>query len=222
MWNKKTIAATIDHAVLKPFATEEDVIEACQLGKDLGVASVCVRPCDVALAAKLLKGTEVLPSVVIGFPHGSNKSETKAFESKKAIEGGAKELDMVMNIGQFLSGHLDYVQKDIEVVVNEAKPHNVKVKVILEICYLSDEQIERACRLAEVAGADYVKTSTGFGTGPATPEAIDIMMKTVGKTMGVKASGGVRSYETALGYLKQGCKRLGVGSTQKVIDESPE
>ena len=222
MWNKKTVAATIDHAVLKPFATKEDITEGCQLGIEYQVASVCVRPSDVAQAAALLEGTGVLPSVVIGFPHGANKSETKALEARLAIEDGAKELDMVMNIGQFLSEDYEYVQHDIEAVVNEAKPKGIKVKVILETCYLNDEQIAKACKIAEAAGADYVKTSTGFGSGPATPEAIQIMMDTVGKTMGVKASGGVRSYETAVGYLEQGCKRLGAASTQKIVDEAPE
>ena len=129
---------------------------------------------------------------------------------------------MVMNIGKFLAGDFEYVQKDIEAVVSEAKNNNVIVKVILETCYLSEEQIVQACRLSEKAGADFVKTSTGFGDGPATPEVIDIMIKTVGKTMGVKASDGVRSYETAVGYLKQGCKRLGVASTQAVLDGAPQ
>ena len=169
-----------------------------------------------------LKDSEVDVSMVVGFPHGSNRPEVKALEARLAIEDGAVELDMVMNIGRFLSGDYDFVQKDIEAVVAEAKKAGAIVKVILEICYLSDEQIAKVCKIAEAAGADFVKTSTGFGDGPATPEAIDIMIKTVGKTMGVKASGGVRSYETAVGYLDQGCKRLGVASTQAVLDGAPE
>jgi deoxyribose-phosphate aldolase len=183
---------------------------------------MCVRPTDVALAAKELKDSEVAVSAVIGFPHGSNRPEVKALEAKLAIEDGAVELDMVMNMGKFLSGDYDFVRKDIEAVVAEAKKSNVIVKVILEICYLSPEQIAKACKIAEAAGADYVKTSTGFGDGPATPEAVEIMIKTVGKTMGVKAAGGVRTYETAVGYLKQGCKRLGAASTQAVLDGAPE
>lgn len=218
MYTKEQIAKTIDHAVLKPNFTTEDIIAGCKLGKEYGVASVCVRPTDVAVAKKELDGSNVKVSVVVGFPHGSNRSEVKALESKLAIEDGAVEIDMVMNVGQFLSGNYKFVQKDIEGVVAEAKPHNVLVKVIMETCYLSPEQVAKACKLSEAAGADYVKTSTGFGDGPATPEVIDIMMNTVGDTMGVKASGGVRTYETAIGYLDQGCKRLGVGSTKAVLE----
>ena len=169
-----------------------------------------------------LKDSDVKVSVVVGFPHGSNRTETKAAESGLAIEDGAAEIDMVMNIGKFLNGDCEFVQKDIEAVVTEAKKTDCLVKVILETCYLSDEQIEKACKLCAAAGADFVKTSTGFGDGPATPQVIDIMIKTVGKTMGVKASGGIRSYETAAGYLKQGCKRLGVASTQAVLDGVPQ
>jgi len=218
MWTKKQVAETIDHAVLKPDFVMDDIVAGCRLGKEYGVASVCVRPTDVTVAKKELAESNVKVSVVVGFPHGSNRSETKALESKLAIEDGAVEIDMVMNVGQFLSGNYEFVQKDIEAVVSEAKKHNVLVKVIMETCYLSSEQVAKACKLSEAAGADYVKTSTGFGDGPATPEVIDIMMKTVGDTMGVKASGGVRTWETAVGYLDQGCKRLGVGSTKAVLE----
>jgi len=222
MFTRDQVAKTIDHAVLKPFATDKDIIEGCKLSDKCGVASMCVRPTDVTLAAKELKNSKVDVSMVVGFPHGSNRPEVKALEAKLAIEDGAFELDMVMNIGKFLSADYDFVRRDIEAVVAEAKKAGAIVKVILEICYLSDEQIAKACKIAEAAGADFVKTSTGFGDGPATPEAIDIMMKTVGSTMGVKASGGVRTYETAAGYLNQGCKRLGVASTQAVLDGAPE
>jgi deoxyribose-phosphate aldolase len=222
MYTRKEVAKTIDHAVLKPFATDADIIAGCKMCSERGVGCFCVRPTDVALAVKELEGSETVVSAVIGFPHGSNKPEVKAMETRLAIEEGAKELDMVMNVGKFLSGDYDFVQKDIEAVVAEAKPKNVIVKVILESCYLGDEQVAKACKICEATGADFVKTSTGFGDGPATPEVIDIMMKTVGETMGVKASGGVRSYETAIGYLKQGCTRLGVGSTEAVLDGAPE
>ncbi len=222
-WTRAKVAATIDHAALKPNMTDEDIREQCRLGKECNVATVCVRPSDVALAAKELEGAAVEVSMVVGFPHGTALPEVKALEAKRGIEQGAKELDMVMNIGKFLSGDTDWVRRDIEAVVGEAKPKNVLVKVILETCWLSDEQIARACEIARDAGADYVKTSTGFGDGPATPEAIDIMMKTVGDVMGVKASGGVRSYETAVGYLKQGCKRLGAaGGTAAICRDAPD
>ena len=221
MWTKQQVAKTIDHAVLKPLATDRDIIAACKLAKEYHIASVCVRPTDVPLAAAELAGSDVVPSVVIGFPHGANRPEVKALEARLAIQDGAAELDMVMNIGKFLSGDLDHVRRDIAAVVAEARPHGVLVKVILETCYLSLEQVAAACKLAEAAGADYVKTSTGFGDGGATPEVIAVMVKTVGQTMGVKASGGVRSYATAAAYLDQGCQRLGATATKAIVDEAP-
>jgi len=183
-----------------------------------GVGSLCVRPTDVKRAAEALRGSACRPSAVVGFPHGHSRPEVKALEARLAIEDGAAEIDMVMNIGKFLSGDAEHVKRDIAAVVAEARPKGVPVKVILETCYLKPGQIAQACRIAEAAGADFVKTSTGFGDGPATPAAIDIMIRTVGKTMGVKASGGIRSWETAVGYLQQGCRRLGVASTEAVLD----
>jgi deoxyribose-phosphate aldolase len=223
-WTKRQVAATIDHAALKPNMTDQDIIENCELGKRYRVATVCVRPSDVALTAQHLQGSGVVPSAVIGFPHGAHRPEVKALEAKLAIEDGARELDMVMNVGKFLSGDYEWVRRDIEAVVGEAKgAGGVLVKVILETCYLTPQQIAKACEIARDAGADFVKTSTGFGDGPATPEAIDVMVKTVGDTLGVKASGGVRSYETACGYLDQGCKRLGsAGGTAAIVEEAPD
>ena len=222
MWTRQQIAATIDHAALKPEMTDDDVRANCAIGIKHKVASVCVRPSDVALAAKMLEGTGVVPSMVVGFPHGAHRPEVKALEARLAIEDGAKELDMVMNVGKFLSGDYDLVRRDVEGVVAEArKAGDVQVKVILEICYLTPEGIAKACEIARDAGADFVKTSTGFGTGPATPEAIEIMVKTVGDTMGVKASGGVRDYETACRFLDQGCTRLGTaGGTEVILNEN--
>jgi deoxyribose-phosphate aldolase len=221
MWTKAQIARTIDHAVLKPFATDQDIIAACALAKEYHIASVCVRPTDVALAARELAGSDVVPSAVVGFPHGASRPEVKALEARLAIADGARELDMVMNIGKFLSGDLDHVRRDIAAVVAEARPHGVVVKVILETCYLSLAQVAAACKIAEAAGADYVKTSTGFGDGGATPEVVGVMVQTVGQTMGVKASGGVRSYATAVAYLDLGCKRLGATATKAIVDEAP-
>jgi len=222
MWTKNQLAQTIDHAAIKPNMADQDIVRACELGKKYGVASVCVRPCDVSLASKILAGSGVDPSAVIGFPHGANRPEVKALEAALAIEDGAGELDMVMNIGKFLSGDYDWVRKDIEAVVGEAQKNNVVVKVILETGYLLPPQIVKACEISRFAGADYVKTSTGFSDGQATPEVIDIMIKTVGNTMRVKASGGIGTYETAVGYLDQGCKRLGISSTETVLEEAPE
>jgi len=220
-YTKEQVARMIDHAVLKPFATDADVVKAASMCAARGVGSLCVRPTDVRLAAERLKGSACRPSAVVGFPHGASRPEVKALEARLAIEDGAVELDMVLNIGKFLSGDRDHVRRDIEAVVREATPRGVLVKVILETCYLSLEQVADACRIAEAAGADFVKTSTGFGDGPATPAVVDVMLKTVGKTMGVKASGGIRDWKTALGYLEQGCRRLGVASTEAVLDGAP-
>lgn len=218
MWIKEQIAKTIDHAVLKPSLTQRDIVEACEIGKEFGVASVCVSPTDISFAKQLLRGSEVKVSTVIGFPHGYNKWEVKAFESKLAIQDGADELDMVMNIGKFLSDDYDFVKKDIKAVIMEAKKRNVIVKVIIEICYLSNSQIIVASRIAEEAGADYIKTSTGFGLrGGATPKAVELMINAVEDSIGIKASGGIRNCETAIGYLDQGCKRLGTSHTKTIL-----
>jgi len=222
MFTRAEVARVIDHAVLKPTFTDKDVIAHARMCVQRGVGDICVRPTDVALAAKETRGSTTTVACVIGFPHGSNRPEVKALEAELALKDGAVELDMVMNIGKFLSGDHAFVQRDIEAVVSVARKHKALVKVILETCYLSSEQVTKACKIAEAAGANFVKTSTGFAEGGATPEVIDLMLKTVGKTMGVKASGGVRSWETAVAYLQQGCKRLGVGSTEKVLDGAPD
>jgi len=222
-WTRDQIAATIDHAVLSPDATDLDVIEQCKLGRELGVASVCVRPTDVPLAAAALKGSTTVVSAVVAFPHGAAQPETKAKEARLCIADGARELDMVLNIGKLRSGEDDWVRHDIEAVVEEARPHGVLVKVILEVCFLTDEEIVRGCRLAQVAGADFVKSSTGFGTGGATPEAIALMVATVGETMRVKASGGIRTYADAVRYLNLGCARIGASSgTRTICESAPE
>lgn len=221
-WTRTLVARTIDHAALKPFLTDADIAAACALGKKHGVASVCVRPSDVALAARELADSGVVPSVVIGFPHGANRPEVKALEARLAIEDGARELDMVMNVGKFLSGDHAWVERDVRAVVAEARKRpGVLVKVILETCYLQPDQIAGACRIARAAGADYVKTSTGFGDGPATPEAVRVMLDAVGDSMGVKPSGGIRTYETACQYLDMGARRLGVASTDAVLEGAP-
>ena len=211
------VAATIDHAVLKPDQTENDVRKNAELCRKLGVASMCVRPCDVKLASELLKDSGVLTSCVLSFPHGDDTTATKVFQAQQAIADGVQEIDMVMNIGQFLSGHIDCVLADIKAVVDVAHRHTVMVKVIQESCYLSMEQVARASELSLLAGADFVKTSTGFGPSSATPEIIETMVKTVGGKMGIKASGGIRTWAQAVGYLQQGATRLGIGATQTVL-----
>lgn len=222
MWTKEQVASLTDTAALKPFMTDGDIIEACRIGKKHRVATVIVRPTDVPLAVRELYGSGVEVGCTIGFPHGCNQPEVKALEARIALEQGAKELDMVMNIGKFLSGDFDFVRRDIEGVVAEAKRSGAIVKVILEICYLSEVQIIRACEIARDTGADFVKTSTGFGDGPATPEAVDIMIKTVGDVMGVKAAGGIRTWDKAVGYLNQGCRRLGIVAIEDVLKGAPE
>ncbi len=212
------VASKIDHAVLKPDQTEQDVRDNARMCIERGVASMCVRPCDVKLAAELLAGSPVMVSCVLSFPHGADATPTKAFQAKQAIEDGVREIDMVINIGQFLSGNYERVREDIKAVVDVAHARDVKVKVIQESGLLSLGQVAKACELSREAGADFVKTSTGFNSTPATPEIIDVMINTVGDKMQVKPSGGIRDWETAVAYLDQGVDRLGVGSTEAVLD----
>jgi len=212
------VAATIDHAVLKPEQTEQDVRENAAMCIERGVASMCVRPCDIKLAESLLQDSGVMVSCVLSFPHGADTTATKVFQARQAIADGAEEIDMVMNIGQFLSGNHDAVRDDIKAVIDVAHARNIIVKVIQESAYLTFEQVAKACELSYEAGADFVKTSTGFAPSSATPEIIEVMVKTVGGKMGVKASGGIRTWEQAVGYLEQGATRLGIGSTAAVLD----
>jgi len=214
----RDVAALLDHAVLKPNFTSADLAAQAAMCVDRSVGCLCVRPCDVAAAARHVAGSPVVVASVIGFPHGSHRSETKALESRLAIADGARELDMVLAIGALLSDDESRVRDDIAAVVAEARPHGALVKVIFETCYLTPAQIVTACRLSEEAGADFVKTSTGFGTAGATPEAVRLMLDAVGGRLGVKASGGIRSWADAVMYLDMGCKRLGVGDAATILD----
>ncbi len=220
MISVKELAKMIDHSLLKPELSEQQVREGCQVAKEYGTASVCVRPADVTIAKEELEGTDVLVTTVIGFPHGSNTTETKVFEAKQAIEDGALELDMVLNIGKLLSNDFDYVEKDIKAVVDVAHKKNVVVKVILENAYLSDEYIEIACKICEKAGADYVKTSTGYAPSGAKVEDIVLMKKAVGPSMKIKAAGGIRTLESALEFIQAGIHRFGATATKVIIDEA--
>lgn len=219
---RASVAKCLDNAVLKPTATDRDLAAAAAMCRARGVCCLCVRSVDVAAAARLLAGSSVAVASVIGFPHGGELAEVKAVEARLAIEHGARELDMVMQIGAFLSGRHGDVRDDIAAVVAVARPHGVLVKVILETCYLSLDQVADACRLAEEAGADMVKTSTGFGTGGATHEAVETMLRAVGGRLGVKASGGIRSWDACVRYLDMGCVRLGVGAAEQILDEAPQ
>ncbi|HCE58991.1 MAG TPA: deoxyribose-phosphate aldolase [Prolixibacteraceae bacterium] len=218
MYTKKQVAQTIDHAVLKPETTDRELAANARMCIDNEVFSMCVKPCDIKAAKELLKKSNVKVSCVLSFPHGADATPVKAFQAKQAIEDGADEIDMVMNIGKFLSGDFEYVVDDIKAVVDVAHSHGVLVKVIQESGYLTLEQVARVCELTYEAGADFVKTSTGFGPGKATTEIVDVMIKTVGDRMMVKPSGGIRTWDDAVGFLQQGVDRLGVGSTEAVLN----
>lgn len=204
-----TISGIIDHTLLKADACKEDIIKLAEEAKAYKFASVCVNPAWVAVAHEVLKDTpEVKVCTVIGFPLGSSTPETKAFETSDAIANGAGEVDMVINIGALKDGDNEQVKRDIAAVVNAARGKAL-TKVIIETCLLSDEEKVRACKLAVEAGADFVKTSTGFSTGGATKEDIALMRASVGPDIGVKASGGVRSAEDALVMVGAGATRIG-------------
>lgn len=209
---KPNIAKMIDHTVLKAFSTKEDVISLCKEAKEYGFFSVCINPTHVELAKKELEGSNVKVCTVIGFPLGANTSEVKAFETKDAIAKGADEVDMVINIGELKDKNYDLVYSDIKAVV-DASNKEALVKVIIETCYLTDEEKKIACELSVKAGADYVKTSTGFGTGGSTPEDIKLMRDIVGPNIGVKASGGVRTTEDAIKVIEAGASRIGASSS---------
>jgi deoxyribose-phosphate aldolase len=214
---EKNFARMIDHTLLKAEATKEQIEKLCAEAKQFNFASVCVNPTWVKRSSELLKGTDVLVCTVIGFPLGANTPAVKAFEAKDAIANGAKEVDMVINIGALKDKNYDLVQADIAAVVEAAKD-SALVKVIIESCLLTDEEKVKACELAVAAGADYVKTSTGFSTGGATAEDIALMRKTVGPELGVKASGGVRSLEDMKKMVEAGATRIGASSGVAIMN----
>ncbi len=219
-WNKANIAKTIDHTVLKATATAEQIRELCAEARAHRFASVCVNPRWVSLAAKELSGSEVITCAVIGFPLGANASEIKAEEARLAVKQGAQEVDMVIDLGSMKAGDHKAVEDDIRAVVKAAG--KATVKVIIETCYLSDDEKRIACEIAKKAGAHFVKTSTGFGSGGATIEDVKLMRKDVGDSMKVKASGGIRSYHDAISMLEAGADRLGSSSGVSIVAELPE
>lgn len=212
---KNEIAAMIDHTLLKAFATPAQIEQLCKEAAEYHFASVCVNPAYVALAARLLKGTGVKVCTVIGFPLGANTSAVKAFEAKDAIANGAEEVDMVINVGAMKAGDYELVEKDIKAVVDAA--NSTLVKVIIETCYLTDEEKALACKAAAKAGADFVKTSTGFGTGGATPADVALMRANIPDTMKVKASGGVHNYEEAMAVVEAGASRIGASAGMAIV-----
>ncbi|MBS4191350.1 deoxyribose-phosphate aldolase [Bacillus sp. FJAT-49705] len=213
----QSIAKMIDHTLLKAEATKNQIEKICAEAKEYNFASVCVNPTWVKLSSELLAGTEVKVCTVIGFPLGASTPETKAFETKNAIENGATEVDMVINIGALKGGDIELVERDIQAVVDEAKGKAL-TKVIIETCLLSEEEKVQACEISVKAGADFVKTSTGFSTGGATVEDIALMRKTVGPQIGVKASGGVRSAEDAAKMIEAGATRIGASSGAAIVN----
>ena len=206
----------IDHTALKPNTNKESILKLIAEAKSYDFASVCVNPFWVALAHQGLKNTDVKVCTVIGFPLGANTTEVKVFETKDAIEKGAQEIDMVINIAMLKDKEYDYVENEIHQIVEAAKDKAI-VKVIIETCLLTDEEKIKACELSQKAGADFVKTSTGFSTGGATVHDIALMRKTVGAEMGVKASGGVHTHEEALAMVEAGATRIGASAGVKLL-----
>ena len=216
---ERDVAKTIDHSLLRPELDDDFVVDGCRLAAEYGVASVCVRPVDVARARSILDGTDVAVGTVIGFPHGSHATETKAFEARRALADGATELDMVIDIGALRSGRDEDVRRDIAAVVEVGHAGGALVKVILENAYLSDDEKVRGCRATEAAGADFVKTSTGFAPGGATHEDLALMRRTVSPHIQVKAAGGVRTLDALLDVMALGVTRVGATATKAILDD---
>lgn len=213
------LAKVIDHSLLRPELTEADVIAGCELAARYHTATVCVKPCHVKLAKEILKNSDVMVSTVIGFPHGSNLTTIKVAEAQQAMDDGAVELDMVLNFGQLRSGKTDYVREDIKAICNAAHSRGAKVKVILENAYLTQEEKISACKLSEQAGADWVKTSTGFAPSGATLEDLRLMRANVSEKVQVKAAGGVRTLSALLDVIDAGVTRCGATATATILDE---
>ena len=218
MVSYEEMASMIDHSLLKPFLTDNDIIEGCQLAHQYKVATVCVRPCDVKMAVEELKDSPVLVTTVIGFPHGTHTAQTKLEETRDAIYNGALEIDVVMNIGKMKSGKYDEVLADLKPVVDYAHERHVKVKVIFENCYLNVHQIIKACQICNELSVDWVKTSTGYGTSGAEANDIKVMRENTHPSIQVKAAGGIRTLEKAIQMRELGCTRIGATATKEILD----
>ena len=215
-FTREELASYIDHTLLKPEASRAQIKAVCDEAKQYHFASVCVNPCWISFVAEVLKESGVAPCCVIGFPLGAAMPSVKAFEAQEAIAAGAKEIDMVINVGAVKSQEWDLVREDIA-AVNKAKG-NARLKVIIETCLLTDEEKVHVCEIAKEVGADFVKTSTGFSTGGATAHDVALMRETVGPDMGVKASGGIRTLEDALTMIEAGASRLGASAGVKIVE----
>jgi len=219
MLSAAELAIRIDHSALKPETVRADVERLCREAVEMGFAAVCVAPVWVSAAARCLEGSPSRVCAVVGFPHGSSTAEVKGAEAIRALDQGATELDMVMAVGLFKSGDTPAAASDIRAVVEPARRRGARVKVILETALLSEEEKMRACRLAETEGADFVKTSTGFGPGGATIEDVRLMARAVGGRLGVKAAGGIRTLDFALALLDAGATRLGCSASVALVRE---
>lgn len=216
----KNLEKYFDHTVLKPEATESDVIKLCKEAKEYGFYAVCVNSCYVPLAVSELAGTDVMVASVIGFPLGACSTDVKIYETAWAAEKGAKEIDMVIHIGALKEGRYDYVLEDIKAVVDAAHKEDSIVKVILETCLLTDEEVVKACELSKEAGAEFVKTSTGFSKEGATAHHVALMKKTVGDDLEVKASGGIRDLQKTMEMIEAGADRIGASASVEIMNES--
>ncbi len=212
----RDLAAIIDHTLLKPEATKDQIVKLCEEAMEFGFASVCVNPTYVSLAAGLLKDTPVKVCTVVGFPLGASTPLVKAVEARDAIAAGAREIDMVINVGALKSGDDDLVGREIRAVVEAARGRAL-VKVILETALLTNDEKVKACLIAKAEGADFVKTSTGFGPGGATVEDVRLMRKVVGADMGVKAAGGIKTLETARAMVEAGASRIGASASVAIV-----
>ncbi|MCM3880759.1 MAG: deoxyribose-phosphate aldolase [Vicinamibacterales bacterium] len=214
------VASLIDHTLLKADASRQEIEKLCKEAREFGFATVCINPFWVATAARLLKGSQVGVCTVVGFPLGATATDVKHFETRRAIFDGATEVDMVINVGALKSGELGMVERDIAAVVGPCRDCGVLSKVIIEAALLTDEEKVTACTLSKAAGADYVKTSTGFGPGGATVADVELMRRVVGPDIGVKAAGGVRDYEALKNLVSAGASRVGASAGVKIIQES--
>jgi deoxyribose-phosphate aldolase len=214
------VARLIDHTLLKPDASQDQIAQLCYEARKYGFAAVCINPANVKLAAQLLRGSPVAVCAVVGFPLGATPPEVKAYEAQQAIEDGATEIDMVINVGALKSRDYELVEQDIATVVRTCHNNRAICKVIIEAALLTDEEKTKACQLAKVAGADYVKTSTGFGPGEATVEDVALMRRVVGPEMGIKAAGGIRTFEAVKQMVKAGATRIGASAGVKILQEA--
>ena len=214
------IAKTLDHSTLQPFLMEDDIRKGCDVALQYDTATVCARPGDMPLVVKLLSGSGVKPCTVIGFPHGAHETAIKLAEAQLALAEGCEELDMVLNIGKMKAGDYDYVGNEIRMIANAAHEAGAIVTVILETCYLTDEEKITACHLSEQAGADVVKTSTGYGSAGCTIEDLKLMRANVSEKVRIKGSGGIRDLDTVLAARAAGASRCGVSATEKIMAEA--